>query len=77
MDFNVIAAIVADQFDMDVEDLEEDTDLLEDLGCTSVDVVELIVALESATGVSIPDEAVDSIRTIGDIVNYLSEHAED
>ncbi|MBP0973887.1 MAG: acyl carrier protein [Oscillospiraceae bacterium] len=77
MDFNVIASIVADQFDQDVEDLNEDTDLLEDLNCTSMDVVELIVAIESATDVRIPDEAVDSIRTIGDIVNYLSEHAED
>ena len=67
MDFNVIASIVADQFDQDVEDLNEDTDLLEDLNCTSMDVVELIVAIESATDVRIPDEAVDSIRTIGDI----------
>ena len=77
MDFKVVASIVADQFDSDVEDLEEDTDLLEDLNCTSMDVVELIVAIESATDIRIPDEAVDSIRTIGDIVNYLSEHAED
>ena len=77
MDFKVVASIVADQFDRDIEDLEEDTDLLEDLNCTSLDVVELIVAIESATDIRIPDEAVDSIRTIGDIVNYLSEHAED
>lgn len=77
MDFQTIAAIVADQFDRDVEDMEEDTDILEDLNCTSMDVVELIVAIESATDIRIPDEAVDSIRTIGDIVNYLNEHAED
>ncbi len=77
MDFKTIASIIADQFDADIDDLEEDTDLLEDLNCTSMDVVELIVAIESATDVRIPDEAVDSIRTIGDIVNYLSEHAED
>ena len=77
MDFQTIAAIVADQFDRDVEEMEEDTDLLEDLNCTSMDVVELIVAIESATDIRIPDEAVDSIRTIGDIVNYLNEHAEE
>ena len=45
MDFKVVASIVADQFDRDIEDLEEDTDLLEDLNCTSLDVVELIVAI--------------------------------
>lgn len=77
MDFRTIAAIVADQFDRDVETLDEDTDILDDLSCTSMDVVELIVAIESTTDIRIPDEAVDSIRTIGDIVNYLSEHAED
>lgn len=77
MDFETIAAIVADQFDRDVDILEENTDLVEDLNCTSMDAVELIVAIESATDIRIPDEAVDSIRTIGDIVNYLSEFAED
>lgn len=76
MDFETIAAIVADQFDRDPGTLDESTDLIEDLNCTSMDAVELIVAIESATDVRIPDEAVDSIRTIGDIVNYLAECAD-
>ncbi len=76
MDLKAVAAIIAEQFDVDVDDLNEDTDILEDLGCDSVGAVELIMALESATDIRIPDEAVDSIRTIGDIVNYLSEHAD-
>ncbi|MBR1459809.1 MAG: acyl carrier protein, partial [Oscillospiraceae bacterium] len=49
---------------------------LDDLGCDSMGAVELIVAIESATDIRIPDEAVDSIRTIGDLVSYLAEHAE-
>jgi len=77
MDFRTIAAIVAEQFDMDVDDLSEYTDILEDLDATSMDAVELIMSIESATDIKIPDEIVDSIRTIGDIVNYLSDHAED
>ncbi len=77
MDFETIAQIVADQFDKDADNLEEDTDIIDDLGCTSMDAVELIVAIESATDIRIPDEAVDSIRTIGDIVTYLNEHAEE
>ena len=76
MDLNAVAAIIAEQFDVDVDDLNEDTDILEDLGCDSVGAVELIMALESATDIRIPDEAVDSIRTIGDLVSYLAEHAE-
>ncbi|MBR2088523.1 MAG: acyl carrier protein [Oscillospiraceae bacterium] len=76
MDFETIAQIVAEQFDMEADELTEETDIIDDLGCSSLDAVELIVAIESATDVRIPDEAVDSIRTIGDIVAYLSEHAE-
>lgn len=77
MEFQTVAAIVAEQFDMDIDDLSEHTDILEDLNATSMDAVELIVSVESATDIKIPDEVVDSIRTIGDIVNYLSDHAED
>ncbi len=76
MEFETVAAIIADQFDRDVEDLTEDTDILDDLNATSMDVVELIVSIESATDIRIPDEIVDTIRTIGDVVNYLAEHAE-
>ncbi|MBR1529957.1 MAG: acyl carrier protein [Oscillospiraceae bacterium] len=77
MDFKTIAAIVAEQFDMDAEELSEHTDILEDLNASSMDAVELIMSIESATDIKIPDEVVDSIRTIGDIVNYLADHAED
>lgn len=77
MEFKIVAAIVAEQFNMDIEDLTENTDILEDLNASSMDAVELIVSVESATDIKIPDEVVDSIRTIGDIVNYLADHAED
>ena len=60
---------------MDAEDITEDTDILEDLNATSMDAVELIVAIESATDIAIPDEAVDNIHTVGDVVAYLREHA--
>ena len=73
MDFETLTAILADQFDVDADSITEDTDILEDLGCTSI---ELIVALESAIDIHIPDEAVDSIRTVGELMNYLTEHAE-
>ncbi len=71
MEFEAIAAIIAEHFGMDAEDINEDTDILEDLNATSMDAVELIVAIENVTDVSIPDEAVDEIRTVNDIVNYL------
>lgn len=77
MEFKIVAAIVAEQFNMDIEDLTENTDIIEDLNASSMDAVELIVSVESVTDIKIPDEVVDTIRTIGDIVNYLADHAED
>lgn len=75
MEFETVAALIAEQFNIDKDDITEDTDILEDLNATSMDAVDLIVAIESATDVEIPDEAVDNIHTVGDIVSYLREHS--
>ncbi len=75
MEFETVAALIAEQFNIDKDDITEDTDILEDLNATSMDAVDLIVAIESATDVEIPDEAVDDIHTVGDIVSYLREHS--
>ncbi len=75
MEFETVAAIIAEQFNINKETITEDTDILEDLSATSMDAVELIVAIESATDIEIPDEAVDDIHTVGDIVSYLREHS--
>ena len=77
MEFQTVAAIIAEQFGMDIDDVSEHTDILEDLNATSMDAVELIMSIESATDIKIPDEIVDEIRTVGDIVNYLADHAEE
>lgn len=77
MEFETIAAIIAEHFEIDVDEINEDTDILEDLNATSMDAVELIVAIESATDIAIPDEAVDEIRTVADIAAYLRAHAEE
>ncbi len=75
MEFETVAALIAEQFNIDKDDITENTDILEDLNATSMDAVDLIVAIESATDVEIPDEAVDDIHTVGDIVAYLREHS--
>ena len=76
MEFETIAALIAEQFNVDRENISEDTDILEDLNATSMDAVDLIVAIESATDIEIPDEAVDEIRTVGDTVAYVKAHSE-
>ena len=52
------------------------TTFIDDLGADSLDVVELIMALEEEFDMEIPDEAVENIKTIGDIVKYIEEKLE-
>jgi acyl carrier protein len=56
-------------------DVTANASILDDLGADSLDVVELVMALEEAFDIEVPDEAVERIRTIGDMERYVSEHA--
>ena len=53
--------------------LVPEANLLDDLGADSLDVVELVMAIEREFGIAVPDQDVENIRTIGDIVTYLGE----
>lgn len=77
MEFEIVAAIVAEHFDMDKKNITESTNILEDLNADELEAAELIVEIESATDIKFPDEALDDMRTVGDIANYLAEHAEE
>ncbi len=66
-----VKKIVAEQLGVDEEKVTEDASFIEDLGADSLDVVDLVMAFEEAFGVEIPDEDVQNIRTVGDVVNYL------
>ena len=60
----------------DSTSLVPEANLLDDLGADSLDVVELVMALEEEFGIEVPDEDVESIRTIGDIVQYVGARIE-
>lgn len=63
--------IVAENLGASVEDLTEDTKFIEDLNADSLDIVELTMAIEEEFDVSIDDEELENIKTIGDILNYI------
>ncbi len=69
-----VKKILSEQFDVELSDLTENTNIEEDLGADSVEVIDLLMSLEDEFDVEIPDEAIDEIRTIGDLVAYLEEH---
>ena len=70
-----VKAILAEQFDIDEDTLTADTDLQEDLGADSLDVVDLLMSIEDEFEVEIPDEEIENIRTVGELVSYIEANA--
>ncbi|MBQ1473693.1 acyl carrier protein [Ruminococcus sp.] len=69
-----IKVILAEQFDVEEDSLKNDTDLQDDLGADSLDVVDLLMSIEDEFEIEIPDEEIENIRTVGDLVNYIESN---
>lgn len=72
MIFEQVCSLIAEQFGVSTDSLTEQTNLKEELSADSIDVVELIMALEEKFDVTIEDEDVANIETINDIVEYIN-----
>ena len=68
-----IKEIVAEQLNYDINKLTDDTLFVEDLSADSLEIVELIMALENEFDVEIPEDAVEKVKTIGDLADVLSK----
>jgi acyl carrier protein len=68
-----IKAVVAEQLDCDVAEIKEDSKFIEDLGADSLDVVELVMALEEEFDIEIPDEDAEGILTVKDALDYINK----
>ncbi|MBO5556644.1 MAG: acyl carrier protein [Oscillospiraceae bacterium] len=73
MIFNNVQEALASQFEMDPESITMDTNLIDDLGADSLDVVELIMSLEDTFGITISDEDAAQLYTVRRIVEYLEK----
>ena len=71
MYFDKVREALAKQFELDPDSITLETNLIDDLGADSLDVVELIMSLEDEFGVSISDEDAAQLYTVGRIVDYL------
>lgn len=71
-----VSSLVGEQLGVEEADLVPEASLLDDLGADSLDVVELVMALEEEFGIEVPDDDVENIRTIQDIVRYVEGKAE-
>ena len=74
MVFEKVREIIANQLNKDASIITLETHLVDDLGADSLDAVELIMALEDEFGMEIEDDAAQSIKSVGDLVNYIESH---
>ncbi|KAF0468225.1 acyl carrier protein [Pediococcus pentosaceus] len=72
--FNKIAEILADRFELKIEQITNTLNFKEDLNADSIDIVEFVLELEDTFGAEITDEAAENLVTVGDAVDYISEH---
>ena len=70
-----VKEIIAKELEVDPKQLSPEAKFIEDLGADSLDIVELVMALEEEFGLDIPDEDADKLKTVGDAMNYLKSHA--
>ncbi|HIX17464.1 acyl carrier protein [Subdoligranulum sp. DSM 109015] len=71
--FERIREYLADQLDVDPEKITPDSDIVEDFGADSLDVVDMITTLSDEFGVDIPDEEIENFHTVGDVVQYVED----
>jgi acyl carrier protein len=69
-----VRAIIVRQLGVKDEDIALGKAFVEDLGADSLDIVELVMAMEDEFGFEIPDEEAETIRTVGDAIKYINTH---
>lgn len=73
--FEEIKKVVTEQLGVSDAEIKREASFVDDLGADSLDTVELVMALEEAFGIEIPDEDAEKIKTIGDTITYVTAHA--
>ncbi|MBP5267421.1 MAG: acyl carrier protein [Ruminococcus sp.] len=77
MVFDKIREIIVEQLDVDEDKVTTDASITEDLGADSLDVVDLVMNIEESFDLEIPDEEVENIKTVGDIVKFIEAKTEE
>lgn len=72
MVFDKVKDIIVDQLGVDEEEIKLEASFIDDLGADSLDIVELIMALEEEFNLEIPDKEAEKIATVGDAVDYIT-----
>lgn len=69
-----VKSILSEQFDAEEDSITADTNIADDLGADSLDVVDLLMSIEDEFEIEIPDEEVENLKTVGELVKYIEDH---
>jgi len=72
--FEKLQEIIAEQLEIDAEEIEYASNIIDDLGADSLDIVDLVMSVEDEFGIEVPDEALENMSTIEDMVKYIEDH---
>ncbi|NLH39722.1 MAG: acyl carrier protein [Elusimicrobia bacterium] len=67
-----IKKLISESLSVDMKEIKEDSKFVDDLGADSLDIVELVMSMETKFDVEIPDEDAQKIKTVGEAVDYIS-----
>lgn len=71
MIFDKVSTALAEQFDVEVDEITMDTNFTEDLQADSLDLVDLVMELEDQFEIEFPEDKIDDFKTVGDVINYI------
>lgn len=74
MIFEKVKKLIAEQLDVEEASIQETSNIADDLGADSLDVVDLVMSIEDEFDVEIPEDQVENIKTVGDIVKYIEDN---
>ena len=74
MVFEKIREILAAQFDVEEDSITLDTDIQQDLNADSLDIVDIMMSIEDEFDFEVPDEAVEEVKTVADLVKYIEDN---
>ena len=72
--FEKIRALLAEQLDLDTAKITMESDIMNDFEADSLDIVDMVMTLEDEFGIEVPDDAIENLRTVGDVVNFVDSH---
>lgn len=76
MIFDEIKEILAEHFDLSVDEIELTSSLADDLGADSLDAIDIAMTIEDQYSIEVPDEVIEAMKTVEDIVNFIESNTD-